>query len=516
MKRTLIAHHDMTPSEAFQSVLSEWGYRVVTAGPEQDVARFFDLSEDLFCIASTQGFLLRVNQRYEQLLGYPVAELYTRPFFDFVHPDDVPSVRIQVEALSAGDRVINFRCRLRDRLGEDHWIEWNARSLPQEGTIYAVGRDLSQRLQIEGELLVREQRERAILDNTPSVVYIKGTDGRYQFINRRYAELFALGQEAVIGMSDGDIFPGDYAEAFQKNDRHVADSRETITVEEIARHEDGDHTYVSVKFPLFDANGDVSAIAGISTDLTEQLLARKTEEEFRLGRAFQKKLYPESAPSIRGLDVAGAAIPATQMCGDYYDFVQLGPEHLAVCIGDVSGHGLGPALEMVQVRTACRVLLQQGADLPAAFGELNQILSDSLPEGEFVSLLIAVLDRRTGTTRYVGAGHEAFLIRADGSVARLESTNCVLGIDPSHSFVDTVSVEIQPGDLMFFFTDGLSEAMDRSGNMYDRARAIETVSRHRQDSSDAILMNVFASVFEFAEGRNITDDISAVVVKVVA
>ena len=482
---------------------------------EQDLERFFNLSLDLFIIANVEGYILRANPQLERLLGLSKEELLARPYIEWIHPDDVPAVRLQVEKLAAGQPVINFRCRLRDQLGNDHGTEWSAQSIAAEGIFYAVGRDITVRLQMENNLLAQEQRERAILDNTPAVIFVKGIDGRYQFVNRRFADVFSKAPEDCTGKAATEIFPAEIAETFEASDQQVLDSRAAITFQSIIRHDDGDHTYLAVKCPLFDPEGEISAIAGISTDITDQIHARKIADEFKLAGAFQRKLYPAKSPSVPGLDVAGSALPMTQMSGDYYDFVQTDPQRLFVTIGDVSGHGLGPALEMVQVRMACRLLLKHNADLTATLAELNGMLCKDLPESTFVTLFMAEVDVSNGKLRYLGAGHDAFLIRQDGTSVPLKATDLLLGVDPSLAFREVAAVDVGQGDVLLLFTDGMSDATGANGEYYSRERVIETVTRHRMETSEVMIQNLLQSIFEFSSGRSLTDDITCVIVKVV-
>jgi PAS domain S-box-containing protein len=131
---------------------------------------------------------------------------------------------------------------------------------------------------------LRESEERlaAILENSPAVVYLKDTQGRYLMVNRRFATLFHVDPSEVIGKTDHDVFPAELADAFQANDRRVIEARGALEFEEVAPHEDGLHTYLSVKFPLFGIDGSISAVCGKSTDITD----RKSAEEHRarLGR----------------------------------------------------------------------------------------------------------------------------------------------------------------------------------------------------------------------------------------
>ena len=105
-----------------------------------DMVRFFELSHDLFCLASLEGYFQRVNDNFARVLGYSKSELLSRPFLDFVHPGDVAQTLAQMEKLSRGLPVVCFRNRYRDAAGLYHWLEWTAKSLPEEKVIFAVAR----------------------------------------------------------------------------------------------------------------------------------------------------------------------------------------------------------------------------------------------------------------------------------------------------------------------------------------------------------------------------------------
>ena len=482
---------------------------------ERDLVKFFDLSLDLFCIANMDGFFLRVNSNFSRLLGYAEEEFLSHPFLDFVHSDDRPATLAEVTRLASGLPVVQFRNRYRDSHGEYHWLEWVAQSTPKEGMIFGVARDVTERIRMEKELLAREERERAILDNTTAVIYVKGVDGRYQFVNKRHADLFSLNQTSVIGKTPHDIFPKKVANVLVRNDRQVIETRETTSTQETIPHADGYHTYVSVKVPLFDGNGQVTAVAGISTDITDQLRAREADEQMRVANVFQQKLYPAKPPAVSGLDVAGWALPISQVCGDYFDYILRDERRLAVSLGDVSGHGFGPALQMVEVRATIRILLRDSARLHEVVEELNRMLCVDLPESSFVSLFLAEIDAEKHEMSYVGAGHQALLFGANGETTTLESTGPLLGIDDSASFVGPSSIPIEVGNLLILFTDGLTEAMNLSGEQFGMSRLVEMVEAHRQETSHAILQRLFAAVYDFAKGRTLQDDMTAVAVKIV-
>jgi PAS domain S-box-containing protein len=113
---------------------------------ERDLARFFDLSLDLFCLAGLDGHFRRVNPNFSRVLGYPDDELIRRPFLDFVHDDDRPATQVAMEQLARGLPVVRFRNRYRDVRGQFRWFEWTAKAVPNEGLVFAVARDITDRL----------------------------------------------------------------------------------------------------------------------------------------------------------------------------------------------------------------------------------------------------------------------------------------------------------------------------------------------------------------------------------
>lgn len=481
-----------------------------TNQPADDLARFFELSPDLFCIANLDGYFLRVNGNFSRVLGYPEPFLLSRPFLDFVHPDDLAATRRVMACLADGELVADFRNRYRAHDGVYHCLEWTAR--PVDGAIYAVARDVSKRVALEERILRQEARERALLDHTTAVVYVKAIDGRYQFVNQRYLEVFRLRREDVLDKRDDEIFPPAEAAAFMANDREVLESREQRTLREVAPHPDGPHVYVSVKMPLFDAAGEPVALAGISTDITDQVHAQEAAQQLALARVFQQRLYPPTAPAVPGLDVAGTAAPVAPVCGDYYDYLRTGPRALVAAVGDVSGHGFASALQMVEVRTALRTYLRETGSLARAALELNRLLCDDLPTGSFVTLFLAQIDAARGEATYLGAGHLAYLVRANGDVEELWSTSPLLGVYPDSDYA-VVTVPFGPGDLLLLFTDGLNETANPAGETFGTRRVQETIRRHRRQPARVVVEKVFAALYKFAAGRPIEDDITAIVVK---
>jgi PAS domain S-box-containing protein len=163
-----------------------------------------------------------------------------------------------------------------------------------------LARVIVERDEVQKELRSSEQRLQAILDSTTAVVYAKDTQGRYLVINRQFEELFHTSRQQMMGKTDLDVFPREAAEAFRANDRKVLEAGYPIEFEESVPHDDGIHTYISIKFPLYDVAGVPYASCGISTDITERRRAeRRLAAQFATAHALaESEKLAEVLPRI--------------------------------------------------------------------------------------------------------------------------------------------------------------------------------------------------------------------------
>ncbi|MFC4161281.1 PAS domain-containing protein [Chitinimonas lacunae] len=135
--------------------------------------------------------------------------------------------------------------------------------------------------QRDAELRASHATLQAVIDNTTAVIYVKDLDGRFILVNRQFETLFHTNRQGVLGRTDRDLFPAQFAEEYRRNDQEVMQSREPLQFEETALQEDGEHTYLSVKFPLTTADGQVSGICGVSTDITERKRDEAKQARYR-------------------------------------------------------------------------------------------------------------------------------------------------------------------------------------------------------------------------------------------
>jgi sigma-B regulation protein RsbU (phosphoserine phosphatase) len=246
------------------------------------------------------------------------------------------------------------------------------------------------------------------------------------------------------------------------------------------------------------------------------LTGRRRAEHVAAAQEVQRAYLPERTSRRAGLLEMSAL---NELCedasGDYYDFLDLDDGRVAAAIGDVTGHGIGPALLMAQARAFLRAFYRGETDVAAAVERTNDALASGLSGGRFMSMLVAVLDPRTGAVRWCNAGHvPARVLRArDGRVERLEPTGIPLGILPGSPCPTGTPFELAPGDVLLLCSDGATEAKRATGEVFGEDRLAGALQRAAGLDADRLVDAVRATLYDWCAGRPLDDDLTLVAVR---
>lgn len=242
-------------------------------------------------------------------------------------------------------------------------------------------------------------------------------------------------------------------------------------------------------------------------------LERRAAQELEIANEVQCRFFPQLRPPIAALDYSGHCFPARAVGGDYYDFLDLGPDRFGLVIGDVSGKGIAAALLMANLQANLRSQCSIGHDcLENILRVVNQFFSQNTPDGAFATLFFADYHVPSGRLRYVNCGHPpALVLRCDDSIDRLEPTATVLGIFKKWD-CELGEQTIHPGDTLVLYTDGITESFNQAQDEYGEARLIASLLRHRAQPSQSLLQNIVADVRQFSPHEQ-HDDITLIVAK---
>ena len=243
---------------------------------------------------------------------------------------------------------------------------------------------------------------------------------------------------------------------------------------------------------------------------------RMFEREILMARDVQRAMIPESAPVLKGFEIAARLEPALNLSGDFYDYIPLSERRLGLMLGDVSGKGVRAAMGMAAARSLMRSVARRGQGPARVMRDANLRLHRDLGRQLLVTLVYGVIDSETRTLQYCNAGHNApLLIKPSGRWRALKTGGLLMGVfDKQHYKTETVSLE--RGDVLFFYTDGLVEAHTAAPERLDfgEARLIDLLLRHRQQKANTLVDTVLEEIKSFSSGAHQHDDLTLIVVRV--
>jgi serine phosphatase RsbU (regulator of sigma subunit) len=283
-------------------------------------------------------------------------------------------------------------------------------------------------------------------------------------------------------------------------------------VEEIATG-DLEHTIRSMPNPEFRRlenaiNTMVSKIKEISGELERE------KAELRIASDIQKTFLPRSVPMLEHFEIAAENVPAKEVGGDFYDFIQLDEHILGLVIADVAGKGIPAALFMALSRSIVRAIAAAEKDIQAAIEESNDLITADAVSGMFVTMFYGMLEETTGKLTYVNAGHNPPLHyqAKTQNIGPLMPTGIVLGVEAGMKY-SVGTATLREGDVLVMYTDGVTESFNEAGEQFGEERLLQTIKEVHHMDAHSILDSIREAAVRFSGRSPQSDDITLVIVK---
>jgi len=354
------------------------------------------------------------------------------------------------------------------------------------------------------------------VEQTADSVIIADRHGIIEYVNPAFEKTTGYSKEEVIGQTASVLKSGKHDQAFYDDLWRTISSGEAYKGVIINRKKSGDLYWSEQTItPMKDEKGEINHFVSVLRDITKIREQQEQALQIKLARDIQSQLYNREI-SIPGLEISGATIPAAETNGDYYDIIPMDEQTYGIVIGDVSGHGIGPAMIMAQTRAYLHAFIKHETDPGALLTSLNQELARDLKETHFVTLVLIRIDVRNKTLDYANAGHlPGFLLdSSDETKQVMESTGIPLGFIADYVYKTSNRVDLNAGDYFVLVTDGIVEAHDSDENEFGLERALNVVRKNSIKTSTEIHEQLQRAVRDFSTGQKQEDDLTSVIGKV--
>ena len=376
-------------------------------------------------------------------------------------------------------------------------------------------RDISERQRVRQQVKVYERLSAAVEQTTDSVM-ITDRLGRIEYVNPAFEATTGYGRDEVLGQTPRVLKSGNHdAEFYRRLWAEVLAGRPfrgTI----VNRKKTGElYTAQQTITPMKDDDGKVTHFVAVLRDITELLRRNEQDVEMRLAREVQQRYY-RGTVRVPGYDIGGVAYPANETGGDYFDFFPLTNGHLAIAIGDVSGHGLRCAIVMAEARAYLRAFAATSLDAGWILTRVNRAMEPDLERGDFVTLLLVLLDPKRQSLVYANAGHlpPGYLLNKTGEVAStLPATGPPLGVLPDYEYVCGDVLPLGAEQLLLLMTDGVTESIVPEEPESGEAHAVAYVTSHWDEPARQIAEGLCHAAQAASGDQPQQDDITSVILR---
>ena len=245
----------------------------------------------------------------------------------------------------------------------------------------------------------------------------------------------------------------------------------------------------------------------------ERIINEKTEKELEIARSIQQSFLITEAPQIRNLDSCFINIPSSKVGGDYYDLIKLPSEDLLFIIADIAGHGIPASLLMSIFRANFCYHAPRDSHMSETVAKTNDLIARTTAANHYLSAFCGHIDQTSQRLSYINAGHPAPLIIRGSEQIKLDSNNMTIGMFPDLSFCCD-HIDLKPGDLLLFYTDGVVETENRHGQQFGLERCASILQSHASAPLTHIMNRIVRSLKAFLPRNHFEDDITLLLLRI--
>jgi sigma-B regulation protein RsbU (phosphoserine phosphatase) len=498
-------------------------HSVQPVGEETETLRsaIYHLSEGVI-VADMKGKFLICNKAAQSILSigmenspqaWTQIEGWFRP--DGVTPysyEELPST-----LALAGETVAEIEVFVRnEQCPSGIWIAVQANPLLNgageiRGSVLAF-HEITRKRQADAQIQILT----SAVEQTADSIIITDNNAVIEYVNPAFESTTGFTREEALGHTPMILKSGVHDDAFYRNLWTTILSGRVFRATITNRKKNGEVFYAEQTItPMRDSIGNITHFVTVIKDVTDLRKLQAQQFQMNLARAVQQQFYRMPPPQIEGFDLAASAFPADETGGDYFDFVPLPDHYIGIAIGDVSGHGIGSALLMAELRAYLRAYAQQSSDIGDILTRVNNALVFDLEPERYATLIFCRLHPASRTLIYANAGHTPGFILDSGGANRcaLNSTDIPLGFLPNHKFSCSDPIRLDPGDILALLTDGITDAEKPDQSWFGVEPALDFIHAHRQESAQEIIAKLYQTVRDFSDGLPQVDDITAVICK---
>jgi len=480
------------------------------------------LSEGVI-VADRNGKFVFFNPVAERILGIGLRDIepdeWTEVYGCFL-PDKVtpyPANQLPLARAMRGEEVADEVIFVRNpEVPSGVWILASARPVRNAEGIAEGGVVILRDITTRKNACESSERLSSAVEQTADSVLITNKYGVIEYVNPAFEETTGYTAEEALGQTPKLLKSGKHPAGFYEDMWKTLLDGDAYRGTIINRKRNGELYWAEQTItPMKNDNGKITHFVSVLKDVTEQRKKQEQELHLNLAREVQQRFYRQPAVPFPGFDMAGAAYPADQTGGDYFDFLSMPDGCFGIAVGDVTGHGFASALVMAETRAYLRSVTTTESDVGKALTLINDVLAADLGDGRFVTLLLARIDPNEHSLTYASAGHvPGYLFDCNGRVdSILESTGRPLGLFPGSAIHVSETIGFDSGEMLVLLTDGITEAKASDETEFGNERILDLIKTHRAQNASQIVESIYDGVKAHAGAEPQHDDITSVVCK---